>query len=389
MGTRRGQSTGWQLAVLLIVILAGIALVSWATSALPSHRGVGADAIVKELQPGVRGYVHPARLMSEHPLYGELQRLDSEISRLSLAPHASWEYDWSGLSKFDMRHTLIAPAIPEPYKAHLDQYQREWREQLKQRVPHASDELAEDLRARLQWSEQGLRTDLDAKLAAAQHSQELQLARKRAELVRTYQEALMNADLFPRALVDGEQSGPTERERIMARIEAEMVKEKQASERLLAEYDAKMRDEAQVAFVTAQQEVWELMQKRLESSVTSGSKIAAGLSKYLSKPDSQDFSADSIEWDPGDSAAFWEENGDSASEFDDLYAAACQRVAEALSRQRSALSREIYDETVLAIRKCDFEVGAELTISPTDPEFGEDLTESVRPLLRRMWQHEG
>jgi len=388
MKAKRSEMAGWKIAALLAVLLAGMIVLSKATSMHPAGGAEDPTVAAPAASPlaPCRGHVYPAQLMAEHPLYPQLLRLDAEIQRLSAISAAAWEGDWQRPLAPYTRLVLIGPELPQFGADAYQRYSQSWQRRRVQAVPQPTDELASDLDARLRWIERNLRTDLQKKLQAAHYAQDLELARKEAEIIRKYQEALMNADLLGPRASEGSDAPPSQREQILAKIEAQMAQERQASQRLFAEYEAKIRQEAQVAFAQAQQELWDKMKKRLQTSVSSGSKIGTRLSKRLGSFASADYTADVLEWKPGAGGILIHGADQRSADAGALYEAAGRRAASALRQRRAKLSREIYSETVLAVRKSAMELGADVCIPPLEPATGDDLTHSMRPLLRQMWQ---
>ncbi len=388
MKAKRSEMAGWKIAALLAVLLAGMIVLSKAASMRPAG---GAEdptvaAAVASLQEARHGHVYPAQLMAEHPLYPQLLRLDAEIQRLTAISSVGWERDWQRPFAPYTPLVLIGPELPQFGAGAYERYCQSWQRRRVQAAPQPTGELAPDLQARLRWSERNLRTDLQKKLQAACYARDLELARKEAELVRKYQEALMNADLLGPRRSEGSDALPSQHEQILAAIEAQMAQQREASQRLLAQYEAKIRQEAQVTFAQAQQELWDKMKKRLQTSVSSGSKIGTRLSKRLSSFESTDYTADVLEWKPDAEGIFIQGADQRSAEVGAFYEAAAGRAASALRERRSKLSRDIYSETVLAVRKSAMELGAEVCIPPLEPATGDDLTASMRPLLRQMWQ---
>ncbi len=389
MTAKGSQTAGWQIAALLIAVLAGTIALSKHSemqSAGPASN-VSPQGMARPPHKDAQGYVYPARLINEHPLYGQLARLDAEIRRLNATSAVAWQRQWQGSITPDMRLTFIPPQLPGYDEDTYAGYRHIWQQQRTEGLPQPNlTELAPDLQARLRWIERNLRTDLDRKLEGARYAEDLRLARTRAELVRKHQEALSNADLVLPRSREGTAAITSQREKILAKIESQMAQERAASQALLTEYEAKMRQEAQLAFVAAQMELWDNMKKRLQRSVTSGSKTAARLSKVLSDWQSADYSADVLEWQPSGAGVFAPDTEPTDTEFSALYEGSGRRVASVLGLRRGSLNRAIYQETALAVRKCAMELGVDVTIPPLEPPSGEDMTETIRPLLRRMWK---
>jgi hypothetical protein len=186
--------------------------------------------------------------------------------------------------------------------------------------------------------------------------------------------------------MDKDQETPSQRAAIMAKIAAAMTREKEESQRILNEYEARMREEAQVAFVTEQQKLWETMKKRLQTSVSSGSKTATRMSKRLSLMEAVPYDGGVVEWKADATGPFSEDRRASGADRDAAFGAAGEQVAAALGRQRGLLRNQIYRETVLAVSKTAVELDVSINIPPLEKASGQDITEQLRPLLRRMWQ---
>ena len=389
MRARASRIAAWQIATLVAVMLVGAIVISQTTFAPASRSDTDAPIKSSDLTWGALGetcHAYPARLMSEHPLYPQLMRLDAEIARFSSLTVHRWERRWHWGPRPDSTLVLIGPQPPGFDSVTYDDYVTLWRQSRTNAFAASPSELAPDLMARLGWIEQQLRGDLEQKLQATRYAEQLELSRKEADLVRKYQEALMNADLMVRRRGESTDAAPSERERILARIEAQMAEQADASQRLLDEYEARMRQEAQLAFDTAQQQVWQKMQKRLHSSVSSGSKTADRLSKLLSNWEVPDYSGRVLVHQSSAVDVLTHEYEPGGTDVEAVYASAGNRLAAMLSVQKSRLSRRIYDETVLAVRKSALEAGTRLTVPPTQPTAGPDVTEQLRPQLRRMWQ---
>ena len=388
MKANRKRVTAVQMAVLIAVGLGGIMIAAKGVSGQQAGdpEGPVSGPHARLPRAGTQGHCYPAQLINEHPLYPQLLRLEVQIRRLSNVSAASWDLDWYGIPPTATSLLFVFPQPPE-FNAHTyATYIRNWRQQRIESLPQPGTQLAADLQSRLRWIERQLRTDLEEKLQTAAYSEELRLARKQAELVREHQEALINADVRPLRAMDKDQETASQRAAITAKMAAAMTREKEESKRILDQYEARMREEAQVAFVAAQQQLWETMKKRRQTSVSSGSKTATRMSKRLSLMEAVAYDAGVLEWKPDSVGPIWEGRRDPEADFNAAFAAAGQEVAVALGAQRGKLRNEIYRETVLAVSKSAIEVGVSINIPPLGKASGEDMTERLRPLLHRMWQ---
>jgi len=377
-----------QLTVLITVGLAGVMI---APERVCGGQVGGAEDLVKGAPAGRPGrgahdHCYPARLINEHPLYPQLLRLETHIERLNNVSARRWDLDWYSTQLTDTPLLLVAPQFPEFNADMYASYISSWRQQRVNSLPQRDTQLSADLASRLRWVEKQLRTELEDKLQRAAYSEELRLAREKAELIRRHQEALINADLTPLRAMDKDQETPSQRAAIMAKIAAAMTREKEDSQRILNEYEARMREEAQVALITEQQKLWETMKKRLQTSVSSGSKTATRMSKRLSLMEAVPYDGGVVEWKADATGPFSEDRRASGADRDAALGAAGEQVAAALGRQRGLLRNQIYRETVLAVSKTAVELDVSINIPPLEKASGQDITEQLRPLLRRMWQ---
>ena len=384
MADGRGRAAG-PIAALAVLLLAGMAIYALAPGAAPTSRMQTPIAAADEAP----GHVYPARLMSEHPLYPMLLRLGRRIDGLCqtgdmIAPRQT------ALAVDALAVTLHPPAVPSWDAGTVGGFLAAAMPPVPPDTEPAQLELAPDLKARMRWLERTAGAELDRKLEAARYEQELALARRRAELVRRYQEALMNADLPPARHGGDADTGATPgRAQLEAAIETQMQEARVQAEAEFERQADEIRRAARHTVATAERDIAAEMRARQETSVSSGSKIIDRLSNTLSSVQGSDFSAEVMEWAPRAPEAHAAADSTVPARFDDVYQAAAARVADDIGRRRLQLSRAIYKETVLVVRKCALQEGIELTIPPLQPADGRDLTEDLRPLVRRAWAAEG
>ncbi len=384
MADGRGRAAG-PIAALAVLLLAGMAIYALAPGAAPTSRMQTPIAAAHEAP----GHVYPARLMSEHPLYPMLLRLGRRIDSLCETADLV-DPRQTALAIDALAVTLDPPAVPSWDATTLG-------ESLAAAMPPASPDtepvqpdLAPDLKARMHWIERTVDAELERKLEAARYGQELALARRRAELVRRYQEALMNVDLPPaRHGGDADTGATAGRAQLEAAIEAQMQEARLQAEAEFVRQADEIRRAARQTVATAERDIAAEMRARQETSVSSGSKIIDRLSNTLSSVQGSDFSAEVMEWAPRAPRAQQAADSTVRASFDEVYQAAAARVADDIGRRRLQLSRAIYNETVLIVRKCALQEGIDLTIPPLQPADGRDLTEDLRPLVRRAWAAEG
>jgi len=384
MADGRGRAAG-PIAALAVLLLAGMAIYALAPGAAPTSR-IQTPTTTADEAPG---HVYPARLMSEHPMYPMLLRLGRRIDSLCETADLV-DPRQTALAIDALAVTLHPPAVPSWDATTLGEF-------LAAAMPPAPPDtepvqldLAPDLKARMHWIERTVGAELERKLEAARYEQELALARRRAELVRRYQEALMSVDLPPARHGGDADTGATPgRAQLEAAIEAQMQEARLQAEAEFERQADEIRSAASQTVATAERDIAAEMRARQETSVSSGSKTIDRLSNTLSSVQGSDFSAEVMEWAPRAPSAQPAADSTVRATFDDVYLAAAARVADDIGRRRLQLSRAIYNETVLIVRKCALQEGIALTIPPLQPADGRDLTEDLRPIVRRAWAAEG
>ncbi|MEI6503525.1 MAG: hypothetical protein WCP21_21140, partial [Armatimonadota bacterium] len=138
------------------------------------------------------GHVYTARLLPEHPLYPQYQRLEQEITALRKPGDLP-----ATPPVFIALGELFLPG-PEPPAFPLQAFgEREqiWRVTLLPEPPLVQPELDPDLAAEVSWARAQARQTADTRLARVISEQDNWLAEVRAEAVRARQEALNNAGL--------------------------------------------------------------------------------------------------------------------------------------------------------------------------------------------------
>ncbi len=385
MADGRGRAAG-SIAALAVLLLAGMAIYALTPGGAPTASFEQAPTTAAD---GAPGHVYPARLMSEHPMYPMLLRLGRRIDSLcETADLLDTRQTESALQALAV--TLHPPVAPSWDVTTLGEFLAAAMPPATFGTQPAQLELAPDLKARMRWIERTVGGELERKLEAARYEQELTLARRRAELVRSYQEALMNADIPPaRQAGDADASARTGRARLEADIEARMQEARLQAEAEFARQVEQIRHAARESVAAAERDIAAEMRARQETSVSSGSKIVDRLSNSLSSVQGSEFSAEIMEWAPHAPDSSTAADSPARASFDVIYQAAAARVADDIGRRRLQLSRAIYNETVLMVRKCALQEGIELNIPPLQPADGRDLTEDLRPVVRRAWAAEG
>lgn len=330
------------------------------------------------------GYVYVAQLINEHPLYPQYQRLEAEIA---------------ALRRTQRRALFVKPVVPEmpevffPAPEYPEDFAAQWAERrqeweltlLPDRPAVSAEELAADLQAELQWQRRQILRWAAAEWAQKEALAQAAVAEARAAALRARQEALNNAGLnlqLPRR--EAQQAAEAERQRLWAEIEAETQKAREEAARRLeaeqAQLEALVRERIEAVEAKARQR----MEKRTEIFLKSGSESRAQMSKEMAWATEEPGFAGAY-WQP--SVAFQPENYQASIQ---PLQRAEQRVraaqADRLARARARLSKQLWEATALAVLRIAGLQGWRIYFPPEEPARGRNLTEQIRPELRRMYR---
>lgn len=340
-------------------------------------------AAFRRVQPRV-GYVFVAQLMSEHPLYGQLQRLEQEaaaLRRLGSSP-LTVPPPQAPLAE------LVLPALDGPPMPLPDFAPRrtDWELGPSLLPPPATTYLAPDLLAELDWTRRRLDRETQQLLAEARSREELELSRRRAQAIRDRQEQYNNAALDLELNDDEAQAAAAERRlALQEEVELLMAAERVAAEERLRQFRQRQEQSAAEELQAVQREVWSRQQDRSQVSVRSGSEIRSGMSKAMALPEPLHFDGP-LRWDNGLVVGLAERQPGALKPG--AMATRRDRQARRMLREREALSRRLYQSTRDAVFGLAAMQGWVVTYPPLQPREGEDLTEIMRPLLRELYANQ-
>lgn len=336
---------------------------------------------VSLLAPARQGHVYVAQLMSEHPLYDQYRRLDLEIAALRRGcetPEVSPVFLELG------ELFLPGPEPPEFPVARFAGRKAEWRLALLPDLPAPSTSLPADLAAELSWQQRRAERLASQQLARVIAREEECVARERAAAVRARQEALNNAGLdLTLNIREAREAGAQKRQQLWAEIEAETARaQTQAEARITAEsqqIEGTLR--RQMAAVEA--EISARHENRAQISIKSGSELRSRMSNTLTPPDPLP---------PGEGATWRPTSELSTSRFEPTLAPLIEadrrvRLAQAarLAAIRADLGADIFRATALAVLRSAGLKGWQIYLPPEERTVGRDLTEQIRPELKRMF----
>ena len=330
------------------------------------------------------GYVYTARLLPEHPLYPQYQRLEQEIASLRKPRTLP-----ATPQVFIALGELFLPA-PEPPAFPLQAFgerEQTWRLALLPDRPLIQPELDPDLAAEVSWARAQAQQAADTKLARVVSEQENWLAEARAEAVRARQEALNNAGLdltVPER--DVEASADRERQRLWAQLEEELkTAHSQAEAQVATARETIMQGfEADVAAATDQAR--QRMKRRAEILVKSGSEMRSRMSNSMTAPEPLP-PTPGLQWRPKVAVPSGIDAQAAAMALNQRDEQLRLAQAALLADKRAEIAAQMEEGTERAVRRLAGVLGTRVSFPPTEPAVGEDITDEVRPALRSMFQH--
>lgn len=331
-----------------------------------------------------QGHVYVAQLVSEHPLYEQYRRLEQEIASLQVSctvpavPPVPLELG-----------ALFLPG-PELPRFPLEQFEHRralWQATLlPERPVTTSTELAPDLVAELQWQRHQLERQEQRQIDVLEARENECVAELRAAAVRARQEALNNAGLnikLPER--EAQEAAEKERRRLWDEIEAETAAARAQAQERIATETARIQAETEVAMTEAERSVRQRVQKRLEVFVKTGSETPRRMSNAVVPP-SPPVSAPGVSWQTATPPS-----GEFQPTLPPLLEADRRtRLAQAsrLALARAKLGADIFEATALAVERIAGLHDWRLYLPPEEPATGADMTERVRPELRRLFHPE-
>jgi hypothetical protein len=334
------------------------------------------------------GHVSVARLLSEHPLYPQYQRLGQEIAWLRtpcVIPTTPPVFLELG--------ELFLPG-PQPPRFPLEQFElrrAEWRLTLIPQEPAALAALDADVRAELRWARIQAEERAAAQLQRVRSAEDARVAEARAAAVRAQQEAFNNAGLNLTASGDREAreardaAEQEERQRLWAEIEQVTAAARADADRVVAACRQQIDQDLRAQLAELEAAASERMEKRREIFVKSGSENRTRMSKAMTPPEPLSLSQ-GLSWQPGGAPATSAAVSPDAVKLLQREQQRRQAQAALLIARRADLAIQIERGVELAVRRVAALEGIRLTIPPLEAAQGPDVTEALRPALRKMFQ---
>ncbi|MCE5238303.1 hypothetical protein LLH23_07395 [bacterium] len=312
-----------------------------------------------------------------------MRRLDQEIASLRQPANAP-----VAPPLFLELGELFLPG-PEPPRFPVDRFEaerRRWQLTLLPDRPAETPELAPDLAAELARERRTAELRARRELAEATSREQERVAEKRAEAVRARQEALNNAglDLTARGR-EAIAAAQRTREVLWAEIEQETSQAQAQAQARLAEVRQRIAAETEQHLASATADARARMQKRTETAAKSGSETRNRMSKTVAPPEPLEM-VQGAAWRPTDVS------GGQLQPTVEPMLSADRRTREAqaarLSVGRAQLLQQAYDGVARAVLRIGGTHNWDLQLPPDGPAAGSDMTEQVRPELRRMFHPE-
>lgn len=325
------------------------------------------------------GFVYVAQLMSEHPLYPQLRRLDEEIASLRRSAVSP------GITAPDLRLPDLvlgapeAPAFPLPEFA---QRRSDWEQGPSLIELPASTPLAPDIAAELAWSRSQLRAKMQQQLDEVRSDEDSRLSELRAQAIRERQEQFNNAELdLNVADKDAAAAADATRKRLWQEVEDYVTRERTAAEQRLAQFQKRLEADLDRDLAKSEQELWDRQKERTETITKSGSKTRTEMSKTVTAP-SLPPAVGPLVWRPPANQALpdWPRPVTEGRE-----AVRRSQQAAVLLRERGRIAAQVEQATRVDLLGLAALEGIRLVFPPMQEATGPNLTEKLRPALRGLY----
>ncbi len=329
------------------------------------------------------GYAYTAVLMARHPLYRAIAELERALEELG---DDEWDPVLEPLDdRFEQIVFLESLAFADPTDRLITLH-----EQWRGAYPDLAVEpgaFSPDVQTRIEWERRRAQRVIAEQMAGAEAAEGRRLARMRAALVARYQERLVNLRID--ANLGGEdeaQAAQAEEQRIWEAIDAELAAERQAGRELLAEMARRLRREAEIRIMSAQERADALASGRRDEVQRVGADLYAQMAEELSGP-----------WEgepPGEVGAVADvsEPNVRLEMAESMRARAEQVRRETAEQQRRRLLRalgrlraRVKSGTETAALVVAHRDGIELQLLPGGSARGENMTGSIAAKLEQFW----
>jgi hypothetical protein len=360
----------------------GASLIALATCLIGDGCGREQGPAVSVLPRQRVGYVYLAPLLAGHPLYGQLRQLDREIFALAAPrPRRTAPPALAALEEL----VVNAPEGAAYPRTQLAQRRADW-ELGPSLLPGPNVwYLAPDLLTELNWTRRSLTLGTADEAARQRSEEEAGLSRLRAAAVRERQEQSNNAGLDLSLSDDEAQAAAAEkRQELQQEVEALMATERAAAEARLRTLREAWEREAAGQLAAKQGEVWARQQARSQTTAKSGSEIRGSMSKAMSEPEPLYFDGP-MTWGGAVRQDAQTTRGRAEST---AIADRRGRQAAVLRARRGQLRRDLYEDTRVTVAGLAAMQGWVVRFPPLQPAEGEDLTATVRTMLRSLYANE-
>lgn len=325
-----------------------------------------------------------ARLISEHPLYPQYQRLGQEIAYLQrpcAIPQVPPVF-------IELGELFLPPPDPPQFPlAEFEARRHEWQLTLLPDRPVLITTLEPDLQAEINWARIQAQEQAAAQLQQVQSEQERRVAEAKAEAIRARQEALNNVGLdLTLPDKDVQAANDQERQRLWAEVEQDVAVATAQANECVSQAQQQIESRMNETIAAAETDISQRMQKRTEIFVKSGSEIRTRLSKAMTPPEPLAMGT-GFAWRPSPEASPSQPLEPAVVDMLQREQRLQAAQASALAAKRADMAADLERGTELAVRRIAGLRGILVHFPPTEPTAGPDLTEDFRAELRTMFKH--
>ena len=330
------------------------------------------------------GYAYLAELMTTHPLYPELRRLDETLAMMR---RASEPEEIAFPSPRGGDAFMSAPAAPAFPQGLWDFRLTTWRESAPPLVPPDVSQLSDDLQVILNWRGREADEKLATDMGVLEREEGRRLAELRIAAVRRRHEELANLGLRNPEQEDAAALAAADEaaRRIWQQIDAEVAAAKGEGDQRLAAVRTQKHRAALAALADYERTLQQTMAERSKVSVSAGREERAEVETALAKMKPEATRAQSAERLVSSTGAATLRATATAQATRAAYMKVRDRQIHDIAVQKADLTRQILDATDAAARAAAFEQGVELRLVPGEDATGSNVTESVRGALKQRW----
>lgn len=334
----------------------------------------------QDTQPGsgFDGHVYLAQLVTKHPLYPDLVRLERAIQALQ-APEPQMVLDTFSVRTRIGGEYIAGPVIARWPMDRLSQMRDRVALGLTDLPEPAISALPDDLASELQWRRTQVQRAGRLELLRAQAESSRQLAEASTRLYRENQERLTSLG----EKLEGPGESPDE---VRAELEARLDEMREEHRGRLARLERSIAERTQATISQAERSAWRRTGARLRRpSGGISESLRQGMVDTLRGFEFPDWLGDVSLTIPGAGSPEGQQVVGDTGAVDAARQETRKRFAAELVRRRSVIEGSLHAATRMAVVRISRKHGVRLQLSPIGEAVGPDMTEEIGKSLSELW----